>query len=226
MRTNAKAGRCVVLDAVILAPYTVSPRVAGGDRGAYRVPNWDADPKSRGRVEGADLQARGRRRASGREARGETRRDHGADRYRRRQAFILTPKEIKPENRNRLLVHVHGGGYVYAPGEAGTGEGTLMAGLRRIQGHFVRLPHAAGPPLSGRDGRCHGRVEGRDPDAESAQHGDLRHVDRRRHDAGDDPARQTGRSAVAGRDRAGHAWSDLTETGDTYKTNDGSTTCW
>ena len=43
------------------------------------------------------------------------------------KAFILTPKEIRPENRNRLLIHVHGGGYVYNPGEAGTGEGTLMA---------------------------------------------------------------------------------------------------
>jgi acetyl esterase/lipase len=43
------------------------------------------------------------------------------------KAFILTPKEILPENRNRLLIHVHGGGYVYNPGEAGTAEGTLMA---------------------------------------------------------------------------------------------------
>ena len=44
------------------------------------------------------------------------------------KAFIVTPKEIAPANRNRLLVHVHGGGYVYNPGEAGTGEATLMAG--------------------------------------------------------------------------------------------------
>jgi epsilon-lactone hydrolase len=43
------------------------------------------------------------------------------------KAFILQPKEIPAENRNRLLVHVHGGGYVYNPGEAGTQEGTLMA---------------------------------------------------------------------------------------------------
>ena len=34
------------------------------------------------------------------------------------KAFIRHPEEIKPENRNRLLVHVHGGGYVYGPGEA------------------------------------------------------------------------------------------------------------
>ena len=31
-------------------------------------------------------------------------------------------------NRNRLLLHVHGGGYVLSPGEAGTREAVLMAG--------------------------------------------------------------------------------------------------
>src|SRR5262245_30761672 len=45
------------------------------------------------------------------------------------KAFILTPKEIAPANRNRLLVHVHGGGYVLGPGEAGTMEAALMAGF-------------------------------------------------------------------------------------------------
>src|SRR5205807_905295 len=41
------------------------------------------------------------------------------------KVYILTPKEISPANRNRLLIHVHGGGYIYNPGEAGTQEGTL-----------------------------------------------------------------------------------------------------
>ena len=35
------------------------------------------------------------------------------------KAFILQPKEVPAENSNRLLVHVHGGGYVYHPGEGG-----------------------------------------------------------------------------------------------------------
>ena len=43
------------------------------------------------------------------------------------KAFILSPKVIPAVNQNRLLVHVHGGGYVYNPGEAGTGEAALMA---------------------------------------------------------------------------------------------------
>ena len=36
------------------------------------------------------------------------------------KAYIVTPESIPETNRNRLLVHVHGGGYVLFPGEAGT----------------------------------------------------------------------------------------------------------
>jgi acetyl esterase/lipase len=44
------------------------------------------------------------------------------------KVFTVTPAELPPENRNRLLVHLHGGGYVLFPGEAGAGEAMLMAG--------------------------------------------------------------------------------------------------
>jgi epsilon-lactone hydrolase len=47
-------------------------------------------------------------------------------------AFMVTPEEIPPANRNRLLIHVHGGCYVNNPGEAATGEAIFMAGF----GHF------------------------------------------------------------------------------------------
>ncbi len=43
------------------------------------------------------------------------------------KAFILTPKVIAPENQNRLLVNINGGGYVYNPGIAGTEEPTSIA---------------------------------------------------------------------------------------------------
>ncbi len=49
------------------------------------------------------------------------------------KAYIVTPENIPPENRNRLLVHVHGGCYVYFPGEAGTREAILMAAFGRIK---------------------------------------------------------------------------------------------
>src|SRR5215468_5108215 len=34
------------------------------------------------------------------------------------KAYIVTPATVPANNANRLLVHVHGGGYVFAPGEA------------------------------------------------------------------------------------------------------------
>lgn len=43
--------------------------------------------------------------------------------------FVITPESIPEANRNRLLLHLHGGGYVLYPGEAGAGEGMLLAGL-------------------------------------------------------------------------------------------------
>jgi len=50
-------------------------------------------------------------------------------------AFMVTPSVIPPENRNRLLIHVHGGCYVLSGGEAATTEAIYMAGF----GHFKVL---------------------------------------------------------------------------------------
>ena len=47
--------------------------------------------------------------------------------------YILTPGNIPEQNRDRLLVHAHGGGYVFAPGEAATREAILMAGFGRFK---------------------------------------------------------------------------------------------
>ena len=46
---------------------------------------------------------------------------------------MVTPENVPPENRNRLLVHVHGGCYVSNPGEAGTSEAICMAGFGRFK---------------------------------------------------------------------------------------------
>jgi acetyl esterase/lipase len=64
--------------------------------------------------------------------------------------FIVTPETIPPENRNRLLIHVHGGCYVSNPGESGTIEAVFMAGF----GHFkvmsvdYRMPPVAAYPAA------------------------------------------------------------------------------
>lgn len=47
--------------------------------------------------------------------------------------FISTPREFPEANRNRLLLHLHGGGYVLYPGEVGAGEGMLMAGYGKFR---------------------------------------------------------------------------------------------
>ena len=51
------------------------------------------------------------------------------------KVFVVTPDEIAPENKNRLLIHVHGGCYVLFPGEAGATEAITMAGLEHFKGH-------------------------------------------------------------------------------------------
>src|SRR5262249_1163882 len=49
------------------------------------------------------------------------------------KVFVLPPDNIPEANRNRVLIHVHGGGYVLGPGESGTGEGIMMAGSGRFK---------------------------------------------------------------------------------------------
>ena len=48
------------------------------------------------------------------------------------RVYVVTPDVIPPEHRDKLLIHVHGGCYVMFPGESGTSEAIMMAGL----GHF------------------------------------------------------------------------------------------
>jgi len=48
------------------------------------------------------------------------------------RVHILTPDDIPTENKDKVLIHVHGGCYVLFPGESGTPEGIIMAG----DGHY------------------------------------------------------------------------------------------
>jgi monoterpene epsilon-lactone hydrolase len=49
------------------------------------------------------------------------------------KAHMVTPRNISSENRNRLLIHVHGGCYVSFPGESGTTEAIYMAGFGKFK---------------------------------------------------------------------------------------------
>lgn len=47
--------------------------------------------------------------------------------------FTITPKVITAANKDRLLIHFHGGGYVLNPGEAGVTEAMMMAGYGHVK---------------------------------------------------------------------------------------------
>ena len=49
------------------------------------------------------------------------------------KAYLLTPNVIPPENRNRLLMHLHGGCYMAGGGGAAISEGTMLAGYGQFK---------------------------------------------------------------------------------------------
>jgi monoterpene epsilon-lactone hydrolase len=123
---DAKSDPRAVPARSIPVPGTVRPELQALAAAPYRVPAWNANPKSADEWKDlvAKLAARGAALQPGiREKLGVTMQPAVIGGV---NAFILTPRTIPPENRNRLLIHVHGGGYVYGPGEAGTQEATLM----------------------------------------------------------------------------------------------------
>jgi epsilon-lactone hydrolase len=135
------------------------------------------------------------------------------------KAFILTPDNIPDANRNRVLVHVHGGGYVLGPGEAGTGEGIMMAGTARMKVISIdyRMPPDFPYPAAMDDAMAVWKevVKANDP-KKTAIFGTstgggmtLAMVLRAIKEGLPLPA------AIA----PGMPWSDLTETGDTYLAN-------
>ena len=70
------------------------------------------------------------------------------------RAFIVTPANMAPENRDRVLIHMHGGCYVLSPGEAGLPEAVLMSGLGGFKVISVdyRMPPEAYFPAALDDG--------------------------------------------------------------------------
>ena len=217
---NGKAGPRTVPGRVIPVPNTVSPELQEAIAAPYRVPNWNANPKSATEWKElinrlADAGAPARREA--REKLGVTLEPTVIGGV---KAFILTPKEILPENRSRLLVHVHGGGYVYNPGEAGTTEGTLMAayGGFKVISFDYRMPPDFPYPAAMDDAMAVWRevIKMQNPrnmaifGTSTGGGMTLAMILRAKQENLPLPA------AIA----PGTPWSDLTETGDTYKTNE------
>jgi epsilon-lactone hydrolase len=63
------------------------------------------------------------------------------------KTFMVTPEQMPAQNRNRLLINFHGGCYVSGPGESGTAEAIMMAGLGGFKVIAVdyRMPPDAPP---------------------------------------------------------------------------------
>ena len=125
---NAQPGPRTVPAKIIPVPDDVSPAMQAVIANGFRAGFWDVDPKSADEwkqfvsrwaaVSIAPL-------AGIRERLGVTMAETTVDGV---HAYILQPRVVPAVNANRLLVHVHGGGYTNSPGEAATGEAALMAG--------------------------------------------------------------------------------------------------
>jgi len=217
---NGKAGPRVVPGRAIPVPNTVSPQLQNVIAAPYRVPNWNANPKSAAEwkaliTELADAGAPARR--ATREKLGITLESTVIGGV---KAFIITPKEIKPDNRNRLLVHVHGGGYVYNPGEAGTTEGALLAayGGFKVISIDYRMPPDFPYPAAMDDAMAVWR--------EAAKMADPRNMAIFGTSTGGGMTlamilrAKEERLPLPAAIGVGTPWSDLTETGDTFKTNE------
>ena len=130
---NKNAGPRFVPGRRIPVPSTVSSALQTTIAAPYRVPAWDADPCDA--VHWKTLISRLAEETAAatrdiQEKLGVIMEPTVIDGV---KAFILTPKVIAPENQNRLLVNVHGGGYVYNPGEAGAMESVSMAAYGGIK---------------------------------------------------------------------------------------------
>jgi epsilon-lactone hydrolase len=70
------------------------------------------------------------------------------------RAFIVTPETIPERNRNRVLIHMHGGCYVLNPGEAALPEALFMAGFGgyKVIAVDYRMPPEAYFPAALDDG--------------------------------------------------------------------------
>jgi acetyl esterase/lipase len=217
---NTKPGPRTVPGRSIPVPPTASPQLQAMIAAPYRIPGWDADPKSAAEwkewISGRTAPAAAAAKAA-REKLGVT---MEASQIGGVNVFILTPKEIPPANRNRLLVHVHGGGYVLGPGESGTGEAILMAayGGFKVIAIDYRMPPDFPYPAAMDDAMAVWKeaVKMQDPrniaifGSSTGGAMTLAMVLR---------ARQEG-LPLPGAIAPGTPWSDLTETGDTYRTNE------
>ncbi len=217
---NAKPGPRTVPGREIPVPGTVSDAFRPQVAAPYRSPAWNANPKDAAawkelvdklaKVTAAPIPAL-------REQLGVTSEPAIIGGV---KVFVIQPKTIPQENQNRLLLHIHGGGYVYNPGEAGTLEAVLMAGLGKFKVISVdyRMPPDAPYPAAMDDATAVWKA------MQSMQKPERMAVFGTSTGGGMTLALMLRAKAeglpLPAAMGLGTPWSDMTETGDTYKTNE------
>ncbi len=186
----------------------------------YRVPAWDANPASADEwrtlvAKLADATLPGL--AKARDMLGVTMEPTVIGGV---KGFIFTPKTMPDAHRNQLIINVHGGGYVYGPGVSGTAEAMLMSaygGYKVIEFDY-RMPPDAPYPAAMDDAMAvwKAALAMQDPSrmaiVGTSTGGGMTLAMILR-------AKQEG-LALPAAIAPGTPWADLTETGDSYKTNE------
>ena len=136
------------------------------------------------------------------------------------KGFVLTPRDIPDAHRGQVVFNIHGGGYVYGPGESGTAEAMLMAAIGgyKVVAVDYRMPPDAPYPAAMDDADAAYRAVIADTDpgkvavvGTSTGGGMTLALMLRLKAEG---------VALPGAIAPGTPWSDLTETGDSYRTNE------
>jgi epsilon-lactone hydrolase len=217
---NAVSGPRSLPARVIPVPQDIDPAAQALVAAPYRLPAWNANPASaeEWRVlvkKLADASLPGL--AKAREMLGVTMEPTVIGGV---KGFIFTPKTMPEAHRNQLIINVHGGGYVYGPGEAGTAEAMLMAaygGYKVIEFDY-RMPPDAPYPAAMDDAMAvwKAALAMQDPKrmaiVGTSTGGGMTLAMILR-------AKQEG-LALPAAIAPGTPWADLTETGDSYKTNE------
>jgi epsilon-lactone hydrolase len=217
---NAASGPRTLPAKIVPVPQDIGPAAQALVAAPYRLPAWNANPATaeewRTLVKKlADASLPGL--AKAREMLGVTMEPTMIGGV---KGFVFTPKTMPDAHRNQLIINVHGGGYVYGPGEAGTAEAMLMAaygGYKVIEFDY-RMPPDAPYPAAMDDAMAvwKAALAMQDPSrmaiVGTSTGGGMTLAMILR-------AKQEG-LALPAAIAPGTPWSDLTETGDSYKTNE------
>ncbi len=218
---NAAAGPRALPNKLVPVPQAdMSPQTQALASNPYRAPSWNVNPPDAAGwrpivKQFADASLPGLARA--RDLLGVT---MVATTLNGVPGYILTPKTIPAAHASQIIYNIHGGGYVYGPGESGMAEAILMAGIGgyKVVAVDYRMPPDAPYPAAMDDAMAAYKAV--------LAMTDAKHVGIVGTSTGGGMAlalmlrAKTEGVALPAAIAPGTPWSDMTETGDSYKTNE------